>query len=415
MLSVEEALSKILNSINVLGVEEKPVPDCLGQVLAENVYAGIDIPPSDNSSMDGYALRAEDAREASPDLPRILKVIDTVIAGSIPHQKVMRGTAIRIMTGAIIPEGADCVIKFEDTDEGKRDNASGNVAILHEPKPGQYIRKAGEDIAAGSRVLQRGTVLKPAHSGVLASVGMGKVKVFRRPRIAVLATGDELSELGQPLAPGRLFNSNSYSIAAQASFYGGIAQILGIARDHEDSLVNMLRRGLDADMLVTTGGVSMGDYDIVRDVLMKQGSISFWSVRMKPGKPIAFGTFRNEERNIPHLGLPGNPVSAMVTFELFGRPAIMKMMGKTNLSNLTIEAVMEDEIPNEDGRRVFARVTLEKRNNVYFARSSGPQGSGILMSMVIADGLAIVPEDLPKVGPGDKVKVIVPDWNCGEF
>ncbi len=416
MLSVEQALEKILGYAAVLEVEPRPVLDCLGQVLAEDVYSTIDIPPLDNSAMDGYAVRAEDTRGVTEQSPRLLRVIDTIAAGSISKCEVEPGTTARIMTGAPVPKGADSVVRFEDTDETQRQRVSDEIGILREAKPGQDIRRAGEDIARGSLVLSKEIVIRPSEVGVLASLGRSEVKVIRRPVVAVLATGNELVDIKQPLTPGKIYNSNSYSVAALVQRYGGIPKILGIALDSESSLVASLRKGLDADMLITTGGVSMGDYDVVKDVLVKQGEIAFWTVRMKPGKPLAFGMVKGLDeagvtRNIPHLGLPGNPVSAMVTFELFARPAILKMMGKRNLAKPVIEAVIEEPIVNSDGRRVFTRVIVRKRSGLYFARLTGPQGSGILTSMSRANGLVIIPEDKPGVEAGDVVQVMMLDWN----
>jgi len=276
------------------------------------------------------------------------------------------------------------------------------------------IRKAGEDITKGSSVLSKGTVIRPSEVGVLASLGRSKTMVIRRPVVAILATGDELVDIGQPLPKGRIYNSNTYSVAALVKHYGGIPRILGIASDNEDSLVAGLNQGLDADMLITTGGVSQGDYDIVKDVLAKQGEIAFWTVRMKPGKPLAFGTIKGNikagaARNIPHLGLPGNPVSSMITFELFARPALLKMMGMKNLTKPTVEAVMENSIVNSDGRRVFARAIVQKRDGQYFARLTGPQGSGILTSMALANGLVIIPEDKAMVKAGEVIQVMILD------
>jgi len=415
MISVEQALDKILSFVDVLEAEEHPILDCLGQVLAEDVYSSINVPPLDNSAMDGYAVRFGDTRGASRQSPRFLRVIDTVSAGSITQRELEPGTAIRIMTGAPIPKGADSVVMFEDTDEPQRHGVSTEIGILREVEPGLNIRRAGEDIATGSIVLNQGTVLRPSEVGVLASLGRATVKVIRRPIVAILATGDELVDIAQPLPAGKIYNSNTYSLAASVQRYGGIPKILGIARDSEGSVVARLRHGLDADMLLTTGGVSAGDYDVVKDVLAKQGEINFWTVRMKPGKPLAFGTIKGVgktgiARNIPHLGLPGNPVSSMVTFELFVRPAILKMMGKKNLTKPTIEAVAQDSVVNRDRRRIFARVRVEKRDGQYFARLTGPQGSGILTSMTSANGLMIIPEDKPEVVPGDIVRVMMLDW-----
>ncbi len=416
MISVEQALGKILSYVDVLGEEERPILDSMGQVLAEDIYSTIDIPPLDNSAMDGYAVRSEDTHSANRQSPRFLRVIDTVMAGSISECEVEPGTAIRIMTGAPIPEGADSVVRFEDTDEAKRKGASGETGILREVKAGADIRRAGEDIARGSIVLRKEVVIRPQEVGVLASLGRSKVMVIRHPTVAILITGAELVDINQPLSAGKIYDSNTYSIAALVRRYGGIPKILGVALDSEDSLVAMLQQGLDADMLITTGGVSMGDYDVVKDVLAKEGEVVFWKVRMKPGKPLVFGRIKGVTktgiaRSILHLGLPGNPVSAMITFELFTRPAILKMLGKKNLAKPTIEAVIEEPIINEDGYRIFARAIVEKRDGQYFARLTGHQGSGILTSMTLANGLVIVPEDKPEVKKGDIVQVMMLDWN----
>jgi molybdopterin molybdotransferase len=417
LISVEEALDKVLSYVEVLEPEEKPILDCLGQVLAEDVYSSIDIPPLDNSAMDGFAVRAEDTRGASKSSPRYLAVIGEVAAGSVPTKEVKSGTAIRIMTGAPLPEGADAVVQFEDTDEVSRKASRGDlsqIGILCQAKKGTNVRCRGEDIARGDLVLNKGTVLRPQEIGVLASLGRSTALVIRRPVVAILATGDELVGVDQPLAPGKIYDSNNYTIASEVSRYGGIPRILGIGRDSVQSLNDKLAEGLDADMLLTSGGVSKGDYDIVKDVLAQHGEVGFWTVCMKPGKPLAFGVIsrmqgRNDKK-VPHLGLPGNPVSAMITFEQFARPAILKMMGKENLAKPTIRAIIEDDIVNTDGRRLFARVMVTKRGGQYHAAVTGPQGSGILTSMAKANGLAIIPERSKGVRAGDVVEVQMLDW-----
>ena len=421
MISVEQALEKILSYVDVLEEEQVPILDSPGQVLAEDIYSSINIPPLDNAAMDGYAVKSGDTYGASRGSPRFLRVIDTVIAGSISEREVEPGTAIRIMTGAPVPKGADSVVKFEDTDETQRKKPSTEqsiteIGILCKVSTGLNIRRAGEDIARGSIVSKKGTVIRPAEVGVLASLGRSKVMVIRRPVVAILATGNELVDINQPLPAGKIYNSNTYSVAALIQRYGGVPKILGIALDSEESLITKLRQGLDADMLITTGGVSAGDYDIVKDVLAKEGEITFWTVRMRPGKPLAFGTIKGigktgVTRSIPQLGLPGNPVSSMVTFELFARPAILKMMGKKNLTKPSVEAVIEEPVINSDGRRVYTRAVVEKRSGQYFARLTGPQGSGILTSMSQANGLVIVPEDKAGVKAGEVVQVMMLDWN----
>jgi len=256
-------------------------------------------------------------------------------------------------------------------------------------------------------VLGAGAVLGPAQIGVLASLGRATVRVYRRPLVAVLSTGDELLELGQPHAPGKIYDSNAYSVAAAVLEAGGVPRRLGIAADTVEALTAKLREGLDADMLITSAGVSRGDYDVVKDVLAKEGRIDFWTVRMKPGKPLAFGAFPAGDRRVPHLGLPGNPVSSMVTFELFGRPAIAKMLGRREWQRPRVRAIAEQRIENNDGRRVFARAVLTQRDGRYYASLTGPQGSGILTSMALANALAVCPEDVRAIEPGDEVECLV--------
>jgi len=413
MVSVEEALQKILSRIEVLEPERKPILDCSRQVLAEDIRSTIDIPPLDNSAMDGYAVKAEDIRGASEASPKILSVTGKVAAGSMPKGEVKRGSAIRIMTGAPLPQGADAVVPFEDTDEVARKASHDDlsqIGILREVREGMNVRRKGEDIAKGSLVLKKGTVLRPSEIGVIASLGRPTVAVTRRPVVSILATGDELTDIDQPLPAGKIYNSNTYTIAAEVRQYGGIAKILGIGRDSVRSLEQKIDEGLDSDMLITSGGVSKGDYDVVKDVLAKCGEITLQTVCMKPGKPSAFGMIGKGSRKIPHLGLPGNPVSSMVTFEQFARPAILKMMGKSNLAKPSIRAIIEDDIVNTDMRRLFARVTVAKRNGKYYARVTGPQGSGILTSMVKANGLAVIPENTKRVKGGDIVEVQMLDW-----
>jgi len=415
VISVEEALDKVLSYVDVLGVEEKPILGCLGQIIAEDVYSAIDIPPLDNSAMDGYAVRTQDVRGASREKPRLLRVIDTVMAGTISRHRLGGGDAVRIMTGAPVPEGADGIVRFEDTDEYSREGNTGEIGIFKEIEEGCDIRRAGEDITRGIRVLSEGLVIRPSEIGVLASLGCSTVKVIRMPKVAILATGNELTEIGNPLPPGGIYNSNSYALAALVQRYGGIPEMLGIAKDDERSVVDCLKRAMSADILVTSGGVSMGDYDLVKNVLASNGEITFWTVRMKPGKPLAFGIIDGNKVNgidkkLPHLGLPGNPVSSMITFELFVRPALLKMMGKKILTMPSVEAVIEDPVVNTDGRRIFARVVVHEENGRYIARITGPQGSGILSSMTLANGLAVIPEDRPGVNAGDVVEVLMLDW-----
>jgi molybdopterin molybdotransferase len=414
VISVEEALDKILSYVNVLEPEDELILNSLGRVLAEDIHSDIDIPPLDNSAMDGYAVRAESTKGASPSSPRILRIIGEVAAGYIVSEEVTPGTTIRIMTGAPVPKGADAVVQFEDTDEEKRKAAKkplDEISILRPAAKGLNIRQAGEDISRGNLVLRAGTVLRPQEIGVLASLGRDVVSVIRRPVVAVLATGDELVDIKEQLPPGKIYNSNTYSLAAQVSRYGGVPKILGIARDNTTALEDKIKQAHDTDMLITSAGVSVGEYDVVKNVLARLGEITFWTVRMKPGKPLAFGLLNLGKKKVPHLGFPGNPVSSMITFEQFARPAILKMLGKKEFAKPTIRARSEDRINNRDKRRIYARVRVTKRNGQYFARLVGPQGSGILTSMALANGLMIVPEDKAAIEAGEEVQVQMLDWN----
>ena len=420
MISVEEALQRILSYVHVLEPEEKPLLDALGQVLAEDIVADYHIPPLDNTAMDGYAVRAADTDGANLQNPVRLRVLGELAAGHMYTGEVSPGTAVRIMTGAPLPAGADAVVPFEDTDEpsgrefGSFAKPVESVAILHAVSKGKHVRRAGEDVRAGATVLTKGMTLRPAHIGALANLGHATVNVIRRPVVAVLSTGDELVPLGEPLGPGKIHDSNSYSVAALVRQSGGVPKPLGIARDSVDDLTAKIRGGLDADMLVTSAGVSRGDYDVVKDVLAREGQVDFWTVRMKPGKPLAFGAFPSGNRQVPHIGFPGNPVSSMISFELFARPAIFKMMGKSGWERPTLRAIAEDRISNRDGRRIFARAVVTERGGRYYASLTGPQGSGILTSMVVANALAIVPEDVSAIEPGDEVTVIMLNWSHNE-
>ena len=412
MITVEEALEKILSTVHVLEAEEKPILSCLGQVLDEDVTAGFDIPPHDNSAMDGYAVMAGDTAKASEAPPACLTVTGEIAAGQVSPLIVTKGTAIRIMTGAFVPDGADAVVRFEETDEISRKNGQSNpgeIGILKPATPGQNIRLRGEDIRAGQTVAKKGTLLRPAEIGILASVGHPIAKVIRRPIVAVLPTGDELCEIVLPLTPGKIYDSNSYTIAANIVNAGGIPRILRIARDNKEALNARIDEALDADLLITSGGVSMGDYDVVKNILAQRGQINFWTVCMKPGKPLAFGVINRahgeKASDLPHLGLPGNPVSSMITFELFGRAAILKMLGKKDEGRVTITAILNQDIPNIDKRRIYARVHVKKEGDGWRAFLTGAQGSGILTSMSAANGLAIVPEDCPVAKAGSRIKV----------
>jgi len=412
MITVDDTLERLLKIINILEPEEKPILNCLGQVLAEDIQSRINVPPYNNSAMDGYAVRHVDVEHASRETPVFLDIVGQVAAGEWPDKKVSRGTAIRIMTGAPIPDGADAVVKFEDTIESGTESQRRNdseIGIFKAAEEGQNIRMKGEDVAAGQAVIPRGAVLRPVEIGLLASIGRSKATVVRRPVVAVLSTGNELRRPGGILSAGKIFNSNEYHIAANVIACGGIPRRIGSSLDSVPSLRLKIERGLNADLLVTSGGISVGDYDMVKDVLAEMGKIDFCSVRLKPGKPMALGILRGQvnghEREIPFLGLPGNPTSCMVTFELFVRPAIMKMMGKTGYRRPVIHAALNKDIQNKDHRRVFIRVSITRTPGGYIAVPSGPQGSGILTTMMKANGLAVIPEDRSTLKSGDTVEV----------
>jgi len=400
MLSVEEAEKRILDSIHVLNDVEVSLLDALGLTLAEDIIANFDVPPHSNSAMDGYAVRAEDIVGASKDKPIRLQVISNVPAGYLADRAVQPGTAIRIMTGAPLPEGADTVVQVELT------QTEGDKVLVKASLPrGRNVRLAGEDIKSGQKVLSSGEIISAADIGVLASLGRKTVRCIRRPKVAILATGDEVVEPGEVLPPGKIYNSNSYAVAAQVKEAGGIPVLLGIARDTRESLANKLQEALalQVDLIVSSGGVSVGDFDLVKDMLTAEGSMEFWQVNMKPGKPLAFG----HVRGVPMLGLPGNPVSSMISFELFGRPSIKKMMQQYPEERTMVTAFMEEGYKKTDDRRHFVRVKLHRSNGKFFARLTGEQGSGILTSLMHADGIAIVPEDKPALEPGDEVKVML--------
>jgi len=403
-LTAAEALRLILEETPVLGLETVAAREALGRVLAGPVVASRSLPPADNSAMDGYALRRQDAAEASPDRPVELRVAFEVAAGGAAGASLGPGEAVRVLTGAPIPPGADAVVRQEDTErEGDR------LRVLVVPEPHEHIRDAGEDIEAGERVLEPGTPLGPAHLGVLASLGRSVVPVHQRPRVAMLSSGDELIEPDGDVTGGRIVSSNSYSLAAQCREIGAEPIYLGIARDTPEEVEHHFRAGLRADVLVSSAGVSVGDHDYVRGVLEKIGCrLLFWGVRIKPGYPLAFGRFEREEGPLV-FGLPGNPVSAMMTFEQFVRPALRKMMGFSRWCRPLVEVRLAEDLRKAAGRLHFVRVTLERRDGGIFARSTGSQSSGVLRSMVLAQGVLIFPAEATELREGDTASVQVLD------
>ena len=403
MISVEEALERILSRVTVLGDERVALPQALHRVLAEEAESPLDLPPWPASSMDGYALRSEDTRAAVAATPARLAVAGRVPAGGVAERSLRPGETFRIFTGAPLPEGADAVVPQEDV------TAEGGVLLVPRPvREGDFVRPRGEDMKRGDRVLDRGRVLSAADVGLLATVGHARVSVIRRPRAGILSTGDELVDLGGTIGPGQIPNSNSYSLSAQVIEAGAVPVSLGIAGDRQDDIEARLRWGLGCDLLISSAGVSVGEHDFVKDALARLGAEQhLWLVDMRPGKPIAFSTIPQEGKGALALfALPGNPVSAMVTFELFVRPAILRMAGHTRLHRPTITARALEPIGNRDRRRGYLRVTLTPSDEGYGARLTGTQSSGVLRSMVAADGLAIVAGETT-ISPGQPVKVIV--------
>jgi molybdopterin molybdotransferase len=428
-ITVAEALDYILGHFAPLPPEPTPLHEATGRVLAAPVVSALTLPPFANSAMDGYAVRAADVAGATSAAPAELRVIGYVAAGYVAGRTVAPGTAIRIMTGAPLPEGADTVVRFEDTSEGTAlfteatptaqagkdtwraaDNAGGTVAVYKPVAVRDNVRPAGEDVRAGTTVLAAGTVLRPAEIALLAAIGQPTVPTHRRPRVAILGTGDELVDPAEPLAPGQIHDANSYALAAQVAAWGGIPIRLGIARDTLAALQERIDAGFAAqpDLFVTSAGVSVGDYDIVKDVLNAEGQMHFWQVRMKPGKPLAFGRIRG----VPMLGLPGNPVSSLVSMELFGRPALRRMLGHTRLHRPVIQATVSAPIENTSGRDYYIRAWVEPgADEGYRAATTGEQGSGLITSLTRANALLIVPAAVRLVQPGETIPAIMLDWN----
>ncbi len=420
MLPVEDAVERILSFCHRLASETRPLDDAVGQVLASDITAPFDIPPHDNTAMDGYAVQSASTAGATEDHAVRLRVIGELAAGYLFDGTVGAGQAVRIMTGAPMPAGADTIVPFEETDEfglrapGQEHVAIADVGVLKAANPGANIRRRGEDVRQGQQVLDAGAVLRGPEIAVLASLGVSEVEVIRRPRVAILSTGDELLTPGEPPAPGKIYDSNSYGLSALVSQYGGLPQRFGIAQDTIPALTAKINEALETcDLVITSAGVSRGDFDVVKEVLAREGSIDFWTVRMKPGKPLAFGEFEAPDgRRVPHIGLPGNPVSSLLAFELFGRLAIFQMMGRRPQPRPTIRAIAEEDIVNTDWRRVYARATLTRdADGQWRARLTGPQGSGVLTSMALANGYAVCPEDQERVHAGEMCDVIMVDWD----
>jgi molybdopterin molybdotransferase len=393
----DDARRIILQQIAHLGPERVPTLAAAGRVLATDCIAPWDMPAWDNSAMDGFAVRAADCA----DIPASLTVGGFIPAGETADTPLQSGGAIRIMTGAPIPDGADAVVPVEETEE-----SGDHVRILEPVRAGQHIRFRGEDVQAGQTVIAAGTLIRSPQAGMLASMGKAMVSVHRRPTVAIVSTGDELLELGEPPAPGMIINSNSIALAAAVTEAGGIPQVLGIARDNRESHRQILSQGLEADMLVTSAGVSAGDRDLVREVLAELGVRQlFWMVEIKPGRPTAFGV----AGRVPVFSLPGNPVSSMITFEQFVRPAILRMTGHCGVLRPLTTAVLAHEVRKKPGRLHFLRVTISSEGGRYLAASSGDQNTGIMTTMVNANAIALLPADHGHFPAGSEVQVHILD------
>jgi molybdopterin molybdotransferase len=399
MIGVRDALERVLQDLPRLGGETVALSEARGRVLAEAVQAPRDVPPFPNSAMDGYAVQSADVVAARPGAAVRLRVLETVGAGTVATQRVQPGTAIRIMTGAPMPEGADAVVRVEDT------RAAGEgVEIAAAAAAGANVRQQGEDVRAGESVLEAGRVLRAADIGLIASLGLPTLRVARRARVAILATGDELVDVGEPLGPGQIVNSNTYTLAAAVEEVGGEPLRMAIVRDRPELIRAALAQAVTADMVLSTGGVSVGSFDYVRGMLGELGYAErFWKVAQKPGKPLTFGLCART----PVFGLPGNPVSSLVCFYLYVVPALRTMMGHARVHLPSTAATLTETLHKATGLTEFVRCTLEGSPEDYRARSTGTQSSGVLRSLSLGDGLIVGPPDADVLRSGARVRVVM--------
>ena len=403
LLSVDQARERILSHFQPVTTETLPLAECSQRVLAEDIVAANDLPPFDNSSMDGFAVRTSDVGDATDDAPRSLRVIADIPAGSHPTISLARGEAARIMTGAPVPADADAVVPVEDTDFKDRDAgapAPVDVQIFRAAKPGGNIRSRGMDILSGETVLHKGRLLKPQDLGLLAMLGFANVQVFRKPRLALFSSGDELLPPEAPLEPGKIRDSNSFTLAALIEEAGAEVVRLGVAKDSYNSVEALLEKAveLNVDLILSSAGVSVGAFDFVKQVIESYGSMDFWRVNMRPGKPVAFGNYKG----IPFIGLPGNPVSAFVGFEVFVRPALEHLSGLLHRSRHIVRVRCAEQI-DSDGRESYLRAQVQSEDGTFIARLTGHQGSGNLHSLVQANALLIIPAGVKCVPAGQEV------------
>ena len=395
-ISVQSAQELILKDVHSLKSQKVILFSSYNRILAENIYSKLNIPPFDNSAMDGYAVKFIDTVNASYDTPVILNIIDSVTCGSVSKKMIMNKEAIKIATGAKIPKGADSVVRVEDTKE-----ENGKVKVFKKVECGKDIRRLGEDIKNGELTLKKGIKVTAPVLGILASLGIKKVSVFKQLKVGVISTGDELLEPSETLKAGKIYNSNAYSLYGQIINSGALPFYFGIVGDNISSILKKFKFALNqVDVLISTGGVSVGEYDIVKDVLLTLGKINIWKVLMRPGHPLCFGKI--DKKFI--FCLPGNPVSSMVSFEQFVRPLILKIQGSNEIFRPEIFATLEESLEKKKGFVYFIRGNLIHKDGKLFVKKTGPQGSGILKSMLLADGLIVLPEDLEKVNKGEFVK-----------
>jgi molybdopterin molybdotransferase len=410
MLTVTEASNRIMAEIRQLGVESVPLRKALGRVCAEDIPATVTMPPWSNSSMDGYAVRSADIEPVMKGHPVKLRVVATVAAGEFAPRPLKRGEAMRIMTGAPVPQGADSVIRKEHTDGGSK-----KVEIREADDVWKNIRPAGEDYQRGDVLAKRGTTVRPALIGVLASSGVSKMKTFRQPRVAIISSGNELVEMDdfdEVVAQRRIVSSNSYTLSALTRAAGGVPVDLGIAADTKSSLKKKLVSAGNCDLILTSAGVSVGDLDHTRNVFAELGGEQiFWKVKMRPGAPLAFGMLKD----VPWLGVSGNPVSAMVSFELFVRPVLRKMAGHSAFFRRTVTVTVEEDVKIGAKLTHFLRAIVTRHDDgALSARLTGLQSSGALTSMAKANALLIVPETSPKVAKGSQLKALMLDQSLDE-
>ena len=397
MLSVAQARQRILDQVGRLAAEDVPLREAAGWVLAEEVRATTDVPGFTNSAMDGYAVLAQDVAAAGPANPVRLPLRGEVRAGVAPPHPLQAGTAIRIMTGAPVPAGADAVVRVEDTAE-----EDGAVLVRASVSAGTSLRAAGSDLRAGDLVAAPGRVLSPGVIGVCAAAGRTSLRCLRRPSVMVLTTGDELRDVGEPLGPGQIVNTNRYTLAAAVEEAGGLVLDAGVAPDEREEIAAALRQADAADLVISSGGVSMGTYDLVRDLLAQEGRIDFWQVALRPGKPLAFGSVRG----VPLIGLPGNPVSSLVAFELFARPALLKMQAREDRERPRLWARTEDALSSPPHLEQYFRGIARRQDDGISVRLTGDQGSHVLRSMADANCLVILPLEIGQIPAGERVEII---------